>query len=117
MNKLSNFEKQQIQEVADPIWKNIILSARNKDYARFSRGFSADLRAKLSEEHFNDSCRDSPLLTSVTSDYEYIDLISRANGVTILWRVYSDQFEGEFLGQLTLMTTDKGMEVAGVYIS
>ena len=117
MSKLSNLEKQQIQEVADPIWKNIILAARNKDYARFSRGFSADLRAKLSEEHFDDSCRESPLLTSITSNYKFIDLISRSNGITILWRVYSDQFDGEFLGQLTLMTSEKGMEVAGVYIS
>ncbi|MFT5658136.1 MAG: hypothetical protein ACI9KN_001415, partial [Gammaproteobacteria bacterium] len=80
MPKPSELEKEQLQSVALPIWKNIIESSRNQDYARFSRGFSSDLRGKLSEEHFRQSCIDFPLLTTIDDDYEFIDMIQRENG-------------------------------------
>ena len=62
--KLSNLEKEQLKSVALPIWKNIVEASRDEDYARFSRGFSSELRAKLSEEHFRISCQEIPLLTA-----------------------------------------------------
>ena len=56
--QLSNLEKEQLKSVALPIWKNIVDASRDQDYARFSRGFSSELRAKLSEEHFRMSCQE-----------------------------------------------------------
>ena len=55
MNQFSRLQKEQLRSVAQPIWNNIIEAARERDYARFSRGFSNDLLAKLSEEHFRES--------------------------------------------------------------
>ena len=49
MSQWSRLQKEQLREVAEPIWKNIIEAARERDYARFSRGFSNDLPARLSE--------------------------------------------------------------------
>ena len=112
-----NLKKEQLKSVALPIWKNIVAAAAEQNYARFSRGFSVDLLAKLSEEHFRESCRDYPLLTSITPDYEIIDSIQRENGVTILWRLSSARLAGEFLGQLTLQSGKSGMEITGVSVS
>jgi hypothetical protein len=117
MSNFSNLEKEQLKAVAQPIWKNIISASRDKDYARFSRGFSSDLRAKLSEEHFRQSREDFPLLGSINDDFELIDTIQREQGVTILWRLNSDQFAGQFLGQLTLHSGESGMEITGVSVS
>jgi len=112
-----DLKNEQLKSVALPIWKNIVEAAAEKSYARFSRGFSDDLLAKLSEEHFRESCRDYPLLTSIAPDYDLIGSIQRENGVTILWRLSSSQLGGEFLGQLTLQTGKSGMEIAGVSVS
>ncbi|TNF85982.1 MAG: hypothetical protein EP300_14720 [Gammaproteobacteria bacterium] len=70
MTQLTRLQREQLREVAEPIWRNIISAARDRDYARFSRGFSNELLAKLSEEHFRQSCEDFPLLTTIEPDFE-----------------------------------------------
>ena len=117
MTQFSRLQKEQLRAVAEPIWRNIIEAARERDYARFSRGFSNDLLAKLSEEHFRQSCEDFPLLTTIESGFEFIDSIHRENAITILWRLTSFKYEGEFLGQLTLQSGDSGMEITAVSVN
>ena len=115
--KYSRLQKEQLRSVAEPVWKNIIDSARRQDYAGFSRGFSSELLSKLSEEHFLESVKDFPLLITIESDFEFIDSIHRENATTIMWRLTSSQFEGEFLGLLTLQPGDAGMEITAVSVN
>jgi hypothetical protein len=117
MNQFSRLQKEQLRSVAEPIWKNIILAARERDYARFSRGFGNDLLSKLSEEHFRQSCEDFPLLTTIETDFEFIDSIHREKSVTLLWRLNSSAYAGEFLGQLTLQSSESGMEISAVSVT
>ena len=117
MTQFSRLQKEQLRSVAQPIWKNIIEAARDRDYARFSRGFCNDLLAKLSEEHFRQSCEDFPLLTTIEPDFEFIDSIHRENSITILWRLTSSRYAGEFLGQLTLQSGESGMEISAVSVN
>ena len=117
MNSASLLQKEQLRTVAEPIWRNIITAAGERDYARFSRGFSNDLLSKLSEEHFRESCEEFPLLTTIAPDFEFIDAIYRENGVTILWRLTSARYAGEFLGVLTLQNGESGMEITGVWVN
>lgn len=117
MTQFSRLQKEQLRSVAEPIWKNIIQGAAEHDYARFSRGFSNELLAKLSEEHFRQSCEDFPVLTSIEPGFEFIDSIHRENAVTILWRLGSSRYAGEFLGLLTLQSGDSGMEITAVSVN
>ncbi len=117
MKQFSRLQKEQLRAVAEPIWKNIIEAAQEHDYARFSRGFSNELLAKLSEEHFRQSCEDFPVLTSIEPEFEFIDSIHRENTTTILWRLGSSRFDGEFLGLLTLQSGDSGMEITAVSVN
>jgi hypothetical protein len=117
VNRFSRLQKEQLRSVAEPIWRNIVEAARERDYARFSRGFSNDLLAKLSEEHFRQSCEDFPLLTTIEPGFEFIDSIQREKSITILWRLTSDRYEGEFLGLLTLQKTETGMEIVAVSVN
>jgi hypothetical protein len=117
MTQFSRLQKEQLKSVAEPIWTNIIVAARERDYAKFSRGFSNELLAKLSEEHFRESCKDFPVLTTIESGFEFIDSIQREQAITILWRLRSSKFEGEFLGLLTLQSGESGMEITAVSVS
>ena len=117
MTQFSRLQQEQLRSVAEPIWKNIITAARERDYAKFSRGFSNELLAKLSEEHFRESCKDFPVLTTIESDFEFIDSIQREQAITILWRLRSSKFAGEFLGLLTLQSGASGMEITAVSVS
>ena len=117
MAKIFELKNEQLKSVALPIWKNIVEAANEQDYARFSRGFSNVLLTKLSEQHFRQSCADFPLLSSIAPNFKMIESIQRENGVTILWRLHSTQLAGEFLGQLTLQSGEKGMEITGVSVN
>ena len=117
MTQFSRLQKEQLKSVAEPIWTNIIVAAGERDYAKFSRGFSSELLAKLSEEHFRESCKDFPLLTTIETGFEFIDSIQREQAITILWRLRSSKFEGEFLGLLTLQSGESGMEITAVSVS
>lgn len=117
MTQYSRLQKEQLRSVAEPIWKNVIEAARERNYARFSRGFSNDLLAKLSEQHFRQSCEDFPLLTTIEPNFEFIESIHREKSITILWRLTSDRYEGEFLGLLTLQSTDSGMEIIALSVN
>ena len=117
MTQFSKLQKEQLRSVAEPIWKNIVDAARAHDYAKFSRGFSSELLSKLSEEHFRQSCEDFPVLTTIEADFEFIDSIHREDSITILWRLASSRFAGEFLGLLTLQNGESGMEITAVSVN
>jgi len=117
MTQFSRLQQEQLRSVAEPIWKNIIVAARDRDYAKFSRGFSNELLAKLSEEHFRQSCEDFPVLTTIEGDFEFIDSIQREQAITILWRLRSSKYDGEFLGLLTLQSGESGMEITAVSVN
>jgi hypothetical protein len=117
MTQFTRLQKEQLRAVAEPIWRNIIEAARDRDYARFSRGFSNDLKSRLSEEHFRQSCEDFPLLTTIEPNFEFIDSIHREHSITILWRLASSSYAGEFLGQLTLRSGESGMEITAVSVN
>ena len=117
MTQFSNLQKEQLKSVAVPIWKNIIAASQAHDYAKFSRGFSGELLSKLSEDHFRESCKDFPLLTTIAPDFELIGSIHREQGMTILWRLTSTTYSGEFLGLLTLQAGETGMEITGVSVN
>ena len=117
MTQFSRLQKEQLRSVAQPIWKNIIAAARERDYARFSRGFSNDLLSKLSEDHFRESCEDFPLLTTIEDGFEFIDSIHREKSVTIIWRLTSSSYAGEFLGLLTLQSGESGMEISALSVT
>jgi len=117
MSQFSRLQKEQLRSVAQPIWNNIIQAARERNYARFSRGFSNDLLSKLSEDHFRESCEDFPLLTTIEDDFEFIESIHREKSVTILWRLTSSSYAGEFLGLLTLQSGESGMEISALSVT
>jgi len=117
MTQINQLQKEQLRAVAEPIWRNIIEAARAQDYARFSRGFSNELKSKLSEEHFRQSCEDFPLLTTIEPGFEFIDSIHREQSITILWRLSSSRYNGEFLGLLTLQNGATGMEISAVSVN
>jgi len=57
------------------------------------------------------------LLTTIESDFEFIDSIHREHSITILWRLRSSRYEGEFLGLLTLQSGSSGMEITAVSVN
>ena len=101
----------EISEVAHPIWLNLIKGSNQIDYSVFSKDFSPELKKRITEERFASQCKQFPILTSLSEDFEFIDCIRRKDAITVLWRLGSTKLEGEFLGALTLNETSPGVQV------
>jgi len=107
----------EIEKIARPIWLNIVRGSNAVSYSTFSKSFGSGLLKRITEERFVNQCKDFPLLTSLSEEYEYIDCIRRQSEVSVLWRLRSTKLSGEFLGVLTLQPRDSQVVVTGVSAS
>lgn len=107
----------EIEKIARPFWLNIVRGSNAVSYFTFSKNFGSELLKRITEERFVNQCKEFPLLTSLSEEYEYIDCIRRQSEVSVLWRLWSTKLSGEFLGVLTLQTDDSQIVVTGVSAS
>ena len=104
----------EINEMARPIWLNLIKGSNQIEYLVFSKDFSLELKERITKKRFVSQCKEFPLLTSLSEYFEFIDCVRRKEAITVLWRLSSTKLEGEFLGALTLEKTNTGVSVIGV---
>ena len=98
-----------------PVWEAMSLASKNIDYGTFSAQFSSDLKGLITKERFENQCKESPLLTSLT-EASPVACIRRSEGVTVIFRQFSGTLEGEFIGQLTLSGTLEDHEVVNAQV-
>lgn len=92
----------EILEIANPMWDDLIKFSNEGEYGKFIRKFSYDLLLGLNEVEVGKQFARSELTRNLDSDYDYLGLIRRGEHVTVLYRVRSTKKEGEWLGRLVL---------------
>lgn len=113
MNILT-FTDTELKKIARPIWLNIVRGSNAVSYSIFTKSFDQELLNRITEERFVNQCKEFPLLTSLSEEYEYIDCIRRQSEISVLWRLRSTKLSGEFLGVLTLQSKGSHVVVTGV---
>lgn len=108
MNELSDKE---IYKIAEPIWENMNICSNNIDYEGFSKDFSESLKKTITEERFIDQCKNHKILTSLKLGATPVACIRRSEGVGIVFKQLSNEFEGEFMGNLILSKSENKIEV------
>jgi len=91
-----------IQELAHPMWRDLIKYSNQGQYGKFIRKFSYDLLLGLNEIEVGKQFANSELTRSLHKDWDYLGIIRRGQHVTVLYRVRSTKREGEWLGRLVL---------------
>jgi len=93
---------EEILEIADPMWADLIKYSNEGEYGKFIRKFSYDLLLGLNEVEVGKQFAKSELTRSLSTDYDFLGLIRRGQHVTVLYRVRSTKKEGEWLGRMVL---------------
>ena len=93
---------EEIQEIAHPMWDDLIKFSNKGQYGKFIRKFSYDLLLGLNEVEVGKQFARSELTRSLSPEYDYLGIIRRGEHVTVLYRVRSTKKEGEWLGRLVL---------------
>ena len=114
--KLLEKTDDQILEIANPIWDDLVKYSNNKDYSGFTKHFSAQMLYGANEVEIGKQWANNKLLTSLSKQKEFLGCLKRNNFVTVLFKQKSDTVPGEFLGRLVLGIEDDKVKVFGATI-
>ena len=106
----------EIQEIAQPIWDNLVKTSNIKDYGGFTKDFSSQMLYGANEVELGKQWASNKLLTSLSEQQEVLGCIRRDNFITVLYKQKSDTVNGEFLGRLVLGVEGEAIKVFGATI-
>ena len=113
---LLNKTDDEIIEIANPIWDNLVKTSNIKDYRGFTKDFSAQMLFGANEVELGKQWANNKLLTSLSKKREVFGCLRRNLYVTVLYKQTSDKVPGEFLGRLVLGVEDDKVKVFGATI-
>ena len=114
--KLLEKTDEEILEIANPIWDDLVKCSNNRDYSGFTKNFSAQMLYGANEVELGKQWANNKLLTSLSKKKEFLGCLRRNNFVTVLYKQTSDKVPGEFLGRLVLGVEDDKVKVFGATI-
>tara|TARA_E500000178_G_scaffold351234_1_gene411889 strand:+ start:45 stop:395 length:351 start_codon:yes stop_codon:yes gene_type:complete len=114
--KLLDKSEKEIQEIAQPIWDNLIKSSNIKDYGGFTKHFSSQMLYGANEVELGKQWANNKLLTSLSEKQVFLGTIRRDQFITVLYKQTSNTVKGEFLGRLVLGIEDDIVKVFGATI-
>jgi len=107
---------EEIQEVAHPMWADLIKYSNKGQYGKFARKFSYNLLFGLNEVEMGKQFAKSELARNLDPNFDYLGIIRRGEHVTVLYRVRSTKREGEWLGRLVLGFENGEVRIFGASI-
>ena len=114
--KLLEKSDQEIIDIANPIWDNLVKSSNIKNYSGFTKDFSSQMLFGANEVELGKQWANNKLLTSLSKQREFLGCLRRNNFVTVLFKQKSDTVPGDFLGRLVLGVEDDKIKVFGATI-
>ena len=115
MNLLEKTDEE-ILEIANPLWDDLVKNSNKKDYFEFVKNFSAKMLFGANEVEIGKQWANNKLLTSLSEKQEFLGTIRRNQFITILYKQTSQTMPGEFLGRLVLGVEDGNVKVFGATI-
>ena len=115
MNLLEKSD-QEIIDIANPIWENLVRSSNIKDYGAFTKDFSSQMLFGANEVELGKQWANNKLLISLSDKREVFGCLRRDSYVTVLYKQTSNTVSGEFLGRLVLGVEDDEVKVFGATI-
>ena len=106
----------EIQEIAQPIWDNLVKTSNTKDYGGFTKDFSSQMLFGANEVELGKQWANNKLLTSLSSKKVVLGCLRRNLHITVLYKQTSDTIPGDFLGRLVLGVEDDEVKVFGATI-
>ena len=106
----------EIIEIANPIWANLVKSSNMKDYGGFTKDFSSQMLYGANEVELGKQWASNDLISSLSDEYKAFGCSRRGLYITVLYKQKSTKISGEFLGRLVLGEEDGLVKVFGATI-
>jgi len=107
---------QELEEIAHPMWEELIKYSNKGQYGKFVKKFSYNLLFGLNEVEMGKQFAKSELTRALDPKYDFLGFIRRGEHVTCLYRVRSKKKAGEWLGRMVLGYEDGEVKIFGASI-
>ena len=114
--KLLEKSDQEIIDIANPIWDNLVKSSNIKNYSGFTKDFSSQMLFGANEVELGKQWANNKLLNSLSDKKEVFGCLRGDLYVSVLYKQTSNTIPGEFLGRLVLGEEDGEVKVFGATI-
>ena len=106
----------EILEIANPLWDDLVKNSNNKDYTGFTKDFSARMLMGANEIEIGKQWANNEVITSLSNERKFLGCIRRDGFVTVLFKQTSSKVSGEFLGRLVIGEEDGEIKIFGATI-
>ena len=106
----------EIIEIANQIWANLVKSSNMKDYGGFTKDFSSQMLYGANEVELGKQWASNDLISSLSDEYKAFGCLRRGVHITVLIKQTNKEISGEFLGRLVLGVEDDVVKVFGATI-
>jgi len=107
---------EEIQAIADPLWRGLVASSNEGKYGEFAKNFSNSLALAMNQVVAGHQFANSELARSLSEDVDALGIIRRGEHVTVLYRQRSTKKQGEWLGRLVLGYENGEVRIFGASI-
>ena len=106
----------EILEIANPLWTDLVKWSNAGKYGEFVKNFSKTLAFGLNQMEVGKQFANSELTRNLSEDFVFLGTIRRGEHVTVLYRQKSTKRDGEWLGRLVLGDEEGNVKVFGASI-
>ena len=107
---------EEIIQIANPIWDNLVRASNQKDYGSFTRDFSSQMLFGANEVELGKQWANNKIITNLKETYEPFGTLRRGEHITVLIKQTNKEIPGEFLGRLVLGIEDGEVKIFGATI-
>ena len=107
---------EEIIEIANPLWDNLVKCSNNKDYSGFTKDFSAEMLYGANEVEIGKQWANNDLLVNLSNDKICLGCLRRNEYVTVLYKQKSTKLSGDFLGRLVIGSEEGIIKIFGATI-
>ena len=107
---------EEILEIANPLWDNLVKCSNKKDYSGFTKDFSAQMLYGANEVELGKQWSNNELLVNLSIQKIFLGCLRRNNFVTVLFKQTSEKVPGEYIGRLVLGDEGDKIKIFGATI-
>lgn len=115
MNILEKSDEE-IQAIADPLWRDLVKYSNEGQYGEFVKSFSNSFALAMDHVAVGHQFAQSELARNLSENMDYLGNIRRGEHITVLYRQRSTKKPGEWLGRLVLGYENEKVKIFGASI-
>lgn len=106
----------EILEIANPMWSNLLKNSNNQNYIGFTKHFSKEMLRGANEIEVGKQWARNELTKNLCKEMELLGILRRGECVSVLYKQKNNNIPGEYLGRLVLGVEDGAVRIFGATI-